>query len=313
MTSIVHVAVAVIRNKNGQVFVTRRPDHVHQGGLWEFPGGKVESGESVVEALKREIEEEASIRIQDAQPLIKIPYKYPDKHVLLDVWEVTRYTGDPHGKEGQPCNWVDSDDLGKLFFPAANHPIVSAVQLPSAFLVTPEPNEDKQLFLKNLERCISNGVRWLLLRAKTLSGDDYKVLAREVCRLCEARSASVMLNTDLATIESLSATGMHVSAHQLMQLRERPVGENIWLSASCHTREEVEHANLIAVDFIFLGSVKRTASHEDVKPMGWQKFSTLAELASMPVYAIGGMTLDDQQQSRMMGGQGIAAISAFWQ
>lgn len=312
MNSIVHVAVAVIRNENGQVFVTQRPDHVHQGGLWEFPGGKVESGETVLEALEREIKEEIGISIQDAQPLITIPYQYPDKHVLLDVWEVTRYSGDPHGKEGQPCNWVESNDLGQLSFPAANHPIISAVQLPVAFLVTPEPGADRDLFLDNLERSVSSGIRWLLFRARTLPSKDYKTLAQKVCQICEVNAVSVMLTTDPETVKDLGAQGLHLAAKQLMEITERPVGEDFWLSASCHNAEEIKHANIIGVDFIFAGSVKQTASHVNIKPIGWEGFARLTEIANMPVYAIGGLTTDDQQQSRAAGGQGIAAIRAFW-
>jgi len=312
MNSIVRVAVAVIRNKNGQVFVAQRPDNVHQGGLWEFPGGKVESGETVLEALKREIKEEIGISVKDAQPLIKISYQYPDKHVLLDVWEVLRYSGNAHGKEGQPCNWVESGDLGQLSFPAANRPIISAVQLPAAFLVTPEPGADRDVFLENLERSVSSGIRWLLFRARTLSSKDYITLAQKVCQICEANAASVMLTADPQTVKDLGAKGLHLSAKQLMEISERPVGEGFWLSASCHNAEEVEQANIVGADFIFTGSVKQTASHENIKPIGWGKFSRLTEIANMPVYAIGGMTKADQQQSRAVGGQGIAAIRAFW-
>lgn len=312
MSSIVHVAVAVIRNNNGQVFVTQRPGHVHQGGLWEFPGGKVEPGESLMEALQREIQEETGISIQNARPLIQIPYRYPDKHVLLDVWEVTQYAGDPHGKEGQLCDWIATEDLGNLTFPAANRAIISALQLPSTCLVTPEPGADKELFLRALERCISAGVSCVLFRAKTLPGDEYRLLAKAVCDICSAYNATVMLSTDLETIETLGAGGLHVTASQLMNLQDRPLSLDKWFSASCHSQEEIAHANSIGVDFIFIGSVKETSSHPDTRPLGWQEFSRLASYAQMPVFAIGGMALEDQQLSRNMGGQGIAAISALW-
>jgi len=312
MNSIVHVAVAVIRDNDGRVFVAQRPDHVHQGGLWEFPGGKVEPGESVLNALHREIKEEIGVVIQKARPLIKIPYRYPDKHVLLDVWEVLQSNGEPRGKEGQPCQWIGSNDLGNWPFPAANRAIISAVKLPSTFLVTPEPCADEKLFLENLERCITSGIRWLAFRAKTLSESDYKRLARKVCEIGLAHNATVMLSTDLETIDSLAAAGLHVTASQLMDLEHRPLSVDKWFSASCHSREEIEHASSIGVDFIFVGSVMQTASHKDIKPMGWDAFLRLTEFANMPVYAIGGMTLEDQEKSHEMGGQGIAAIRALW-
>ena len=312
MSSIVHVAVAVIRNKSGEVFVAQRPDHVHQGGLWEFPGGKVEPGESVQDALRREIKEETGVTVLQTLPLIRIPYRYPDKHVLLDVFEVVHYDGDPHGKEGQPCNWVTVEDLVSLDFPDANRAIISALQLPSVVLVTPERGGDEKLFLETLERSIENGVRWLVLRAKLLSDSEYANLARQVCEICTKHGATAMLRIDPGLIDNPASGGLHVTASQLMKLEERPVSAERWFSASCHNREEIEQANSIGADFIFLGSVRQTASHKDAVPMGWETFSRLADLATMPVYAIGGMALEDQQKSRKLGGQGIAAIRALW-
>jgi 8-oxo-dGTP diphosphatase len=107
----VHVAAAVIRGVDGRILIARRADSQHQGGLWEFPGGKVEEGEAVDVALARELNEELGIVVTAARPLIKIKHDYPDKQVLLDVWEVSGFTGEPHGAEGQPLAWVTARDL----------------------------------------------------------------------------------------------------------------------------------------------------------------------------------------------------------
>lgn len=312
MNDLIHVAVAVIRNNNGEVFITKRPDHVHQGGLWEFPGGKVEDNETVQDALIREIHEENGIEIQDSVPLIKIPYQYPDKQVLLDVWEVLSYTGVPHGKEGQSCDWVAIHDLTDVSFPAANRAIVKAVQLPSTFLVTPEPGVDRKSFLRILKHCIASGQQWLQLRSKKISSEDYYEMAKQVCEISSEFDANVMLNTDIDSIHTLNAAGLHVTSKELMKFSQRPVGLDKWFSASCHNQTEIEHANSIDVDFIFVGSVKKTTSHADRQPIGWEEFSRLTNCACMPAYAIGGITTDDIKQCREMGGQGIAAISALW-
>ena len=102
----VHVAAAVIRGTDGSILIARRADTQHQGGLWEFPGGKVEAGESVEAALARELKEELGITVEVARPLIKVQHDYPDKQVLLDVWEVSAFSGEPHGVEGQPLAWL---------------------------------------------------------------------------------------------------------------------------------------------------------------------------------------------------------------
>ena len=124
----VHVAVGVISDGAGRILVARRAEHLHQGGLWEFPGGKVESSETVQAALRRELSEELAIDITVFEPLLKIAHDYGDKSVLLDVWWVAAFQGEPSGREGQPLRWVDIAELRALAFPAANVPVIAAIE-----------------------------------------------------------------------------------------------------------------------------------------------------------------------------------------
>ena len=124
--AVVHVAVAVIQNTEGQILITRRADDAHQGGLWEFPGGKVEVGEQVADALDRELQEELGIRVDRATPMLEVRHDYSDKSVCLDVWLVNRFSGEATGLEGQPLCWCSPQDLHNYAFPAANTPIVDA-------------------------------------------------------------------------------------------------------------------------------------------------------------------------------------------
>ena len=119
----IHVAAAVIHDERGRILIALRPEHLHQGGLWEFPGGKVEAGEDSRRALARELKEELGIHVDKAHPLILIPYRYPDREVLLDVWCVDRFSGEAHGREGQEIAWVLPGDLSQYRFPPANLPI----------------------------------------------------------------------------------------------------------------------------------------------------------------------------------------------
>ncbi|HEY5603508.1 MAG TPA: Nudix family hydrolase [Gammaproteobacteria bacterium] len=312
MTNLIHVAVAVIRNPAGQVFITLRPEHVHQGGLWEFPGGKVEKGESVFEALRREIHEENAIDIQRARPLIKIPFRYPDKQVLLDVWEVLEFSGTAHGREGQACRWVNAGELSQIAFPAANKAIITAVQLPAVYLITPEPGANTQDFLQQLESRLASGITLLQLRAKHLESDHYIHLANEVVELCHRYHASVLLNHDPAVLAKVPADGIHLTARRLMQLEGRPIAESLWLAASCHSMGEIEQANRMGVDFMVLSPVNPTQSHPYLAALGWSTFGAWTEHAAMPVYALGGMMLSDITTSREHGGQGVAGIGAWW-
>ena len=312
MTDQIHVAVAVIRNQANQVFITLRPDHVHQGGLWEFPGGKVEAGESVYDALVREIHEENGIDIKGAQPLIKIPFRYPDKHVLLDVWEVLEFSGAAHGKEGQECRWIDIDELEQFSFPAANKPILKAVQLPAVYTITPDPGSDRELFIAQLSARLSVDIDLLQFRAKQLSRESYASLAETVVDLCHQRQTMVMLNGEPELLAEIPADGIHLTSNSLMKLAERPLSNDSLVAASCHNLSEIEQANRIGADFIVLAPIKKTSSHPAAQPLGWARFAEWTEQAVMPVYALGGMTEADITTSRQNGGQGIAGISSLW-
>ncbi|MDG2472756.1 MAG: 8-oxo-dGTP diphosphatase MutT [Pseudomonadales bacterium] len=119
----IHVAVGLVLD-NDRVFVAQRDQNAHQGGLWEFPGGKVDAGETVETALSRELNEELGIFVEYAEPVMQIKHEYKEKVVLLDVWQIIRYQGEPSGCEGQPVKWLTVNALKAEQFPAANRAIV---------------------------------------------------------------------------------------------------------------------------------------------------------------------------------------------
>ena len=127
MTRWVHVAAGVIFDDEGNILIAKRLQHLHQGGLWEFPGGKLEPDETARDALARELKEELQIQVISAQPLIEIRHRYNDKSVLLDVWRVDKFVGEPAGNEGQEIKWIKPAELPNYEFPAANRDIVLAV------------------------------------------------------------------------------------------------------------------------------------------------------------------------------------------
>ena len=122
--STVHVAVGVLLNDNHEVLIAMRPAESHQGGLWEFPGGKVEEGESVEYAVNREFKEELGISVQACTPLIQIRHEYSDKLGMLDVWRIEKFSGIPQGREGQAIEWRALSKLRAVDFPKANDRII---------------------------------------------------------------------------------------------------------------------------------------------------------------------------------------------
>ena len=127
MQKVVHVAVGVIIREQ-HYFLTKRLDNAHQGGKWEFPGGKVEKGETVAQALHRELQEEIAIDILSCYPLITISHDYGDKKVLLDVYVVDNFQQEPIAQEGQKSGWFSLDELVNLDFPKANAAIIEKLR-----------------------------------------------------------------------------------------------------------------------------------------------------------------------------------------
>lgn len=312
MSFIVHVAVAVIQNANGAVLIALRSEKSHQGGLWEFPGGKVDQDENIEVALKREIKEELNIDILSARPLIRVPYAYPDKQVLLDVWRVSDYTGTPVGHEGQEIQWVQPGQLSTFSFPAANHPIINALMLPDQYLITPEPSADHEEFLHSLEQTLCAGITLVQLRARTLDESHYRSLAEKAVKLCHQYKARVLLNAEPMLATETGADGVHLNSQRLLALASRPLESGQLVSASCHDASELVHAASLGADFAVLSPILQTQSHPNAEPLGWDKFNELTELVAIPVYALGGMTSAHIEQAWQCGGQGIASMRSLW-
>ncbi|WP_083005681.1 Nudix family hydrolase [Halomonas sp. GT] len=309
----VHVAAAaMISADQKRVLIARRPSNVDQGGLWEFPGGKLAPYETGLEGLKRELHEELGVEIVRARPLIRVHHEYPDKHILLDVWQVQEFAGEPFGREGQAVRWVPMEELVNYPFPAANLPILRAVMLPTDYLITGE-EADEERFDSLLERALSeDGVRLVQLRAKNLDEAAYIARAERALRLCRQYDAKLLLNGEPALLDAIDADGIHLTSARLMDLERRPIAENKWLSASTHDQTQLSQAAVLGCDFVTLSPLRTTPSHPEVAPLGWHDFQQLVERAGMPVFALGGMTRFDANHARAVGAQGIASIRDFW-
>jgi 8-oxo-dGTP diphosphatase len=306
----VHVVVGVIMEQD-KVLIAKRPDHVHMGGYWEFPGGKIEKNESVLASLRRELHEELNIDVQQAEPLIRIHHDYQDRSVLLDVYKIIQYSGVPHGKEGQAITWRNISQLNPLSFPPANLAIINAIQLPDSILITGSFDSERNCIQK-IETALSSGIRLIQLRAKHLSKAELKYLADRVAQCCEPYHARLLCNVPLEWIDDFNDHGIHLTGQQLKQCKKRPVGLNRLLSTSVHSIEEMLHANQCQVDLVLASPVKPTLSHPDMKSTGWEGLKQIIGVASCPVYALGGMQKADIDLAHKAGAQGIAAISAFW-
>lgn len=311
---LIHVVAGIIHDGE-TIIIARRPDHVHKGGFWEFPGGKLESGESVSDALIRELGEELGITPVEYEPLIQVPYDYTEKSVLLDVWTVSRWRGEPYGKEGQQLRRVALTGLSELEFPEANRPVIQACQLPNHYVITPDITDLKTRyigFMADLTVVLNKGASLLQLRQTELNHSDYVELAKEVISRCHAKQCRVLLNSEPETVVRLGADGVHLNQYRLQSLDDRPLGADLLVAASCHNEQELAQASLLGVDFALVGPVNMTATHPGYEGIGWEKFSRLVSSMAMPIYAIGGMSEHDITIAKYHGGQGIATVTASW-
>jgi 8-oxo-dGTP diphosphatase len=307
----IHVVAGVLRDAQGRVLLAQRPPGKHLAGLWEFPGGKCEPGENPCDALRRELHEELGIAIGAAEKLIAVPWQYAEKCIYLDVYNVPEYQGAPQGRECQALRWVEAQALDHVPMPAADRPVVNALQLPRQYTISPEPEETRD-FLAAARRALGSGARLMQLRSKRLSDEALRPLAKALQQLAIEHGAALLINNRAALAEELALGGVHLSAAELMRATRRPLPDDFWVGASCHDNMELGHAAKIGVDFAVLGPVQYTQSHPSRIPLGWNRFAELCTQAPFPVFALGGLGVDDVPSAIAAGAQGVAGISAFW-
>jgi len=300
------VAVGVVKNPEGKILISLRHAELHQGGLWEFPGGKIESSETAEQALARELSEELNITVTAATPLITINHRYPDRYVQLNVFLVERFSGEAKSLEGQPIKWVSPAELEHYAFPAANQPIITAARLPHYYAILDDA--DEALLLPNLQKILSRGVKLIQLRLKNLPPAAVAEFIEQAYPLCQQQQAVLLMNSAVEC--SAEVDGIHLTSCDLMVLKTRPENSK-WLAASCHNLEQLQHAQNIGVDFVVLAPVLATQTHPGAESLGWEQFVDLVAKVNLPVYALGGMTESSLTTARQSGGQGIAAIRAF--
>jgi 8-oxo-dGTP diphosphatase len=312
-TDRLQIAVGVILDAHRrQVLIARRPEQARHGGLWEFPGGKQEPGEAVDDALRRELLEELDLRVLTAQPLIRVSHDYADLRVQLHVLMVDRWSGEPRGMQGQQLEWVPVSTLHERRFPEANLRIITILQLPPIYLITPDLDAYGAEFFAVTRSLLAAGVGLLQFRSHRIAAVERSGVLRRLLALCRESGTRLLINGDPAEAMAYGAHGVHLSAAQFMGLKQRPLPRSFLVGASCHNAEELRQAERIDVDFAVLGPVARTRTHAGQTPLGWSVFRQLARTTQVPLYALGGLAPGDLAAARRAGAWGVAMISAIW-
>lgn len=307
---IVDVAAAVLLRPDGSFLLGERPEGTVCAGYWEFPGGKVERGETPLHALVRELREELGITVEQAYPWILREFVYPHAHVRLHFFRVTAWHGEIDNLHHSSLAWQRVEHISVAPLLPANAPVLRALALPEFYAITHAAGMGCAQQLQRLEHALHHGLRLVQLREPTLAGPERDEFYRDALRLALSHGARVLVSGDIELARRLGADGVHLPSARLMRLTERPALPLV--AASCHDAQELAQAAALELDFVVLGPVKASASHGHAPGMDWERFAELARDYPLPVFALGGLRRADLQDAWRAGAHGVAAIRAAW-
>ncbi|HEY8887447.1 MAG TPA: bifunctional MutT family pyrophosphohydrolase/thiamine phosphate synthase [Gallionella sp.] len=338
-TKIVEVAAAVLQRADGTFLLAQRPPDKIWAGYWEFPGGKIESGETPYHALVRELREELGITVTTAYPWVTRVYTYPHATVRLNFFRVTAWSGELHPHEGQQFSWQPPQPMNPMpkgvlpYAPTirasvgaygntpdhhisvspllpANGPILRSLSLPTLYAISNVQELGEEEFMRRLDASLRNGFRLVQLREKNYSRDALRALALKMLPMLRQHDARLLINADIELCREIGADGVQLTGAQLAGLSERPDVD--WCGASCHNAEELRRAEQLGCDFALLSPVLATQSHPGAPHLGWENFAAIAAGSSIPVYALGGLAQADMQAAWQHGAHGIALLRQAW-
>lgn len=310
----IRVSAGIILQADGQLLLGQRPVGKPWEGWWELPGGKIEPGETVLQALARELQEELGIDVTEATPWVRYIHEYPKNIVELNFCRVTGWEGTPTGRENQALAWVDpmqaTMPVGPLL-PAADPPL-RWLRLPERYLLTQlESPSHLAQGLAALESKLASGIRLVQFREPNWPSGPADASLYEafqaVLALCRRWQAQCLVNSRHPQQWAQEADGVHIRAGDI------PAWQKQWrhgglLAVSVHDAAQIQAAAKLDPDFMVAGHVLETPTHPDRPPLGWTAFATLAEQAGCPVYAIGGQGSDTLETARRHGAHGIAGL-----
>ncbi len=308
--ALLRVAVAVIRRPDGKVLLAQRPPGKAYAGYWEFPGGKLESGETPREALDRELAEELGLTVRRAAPWLLQQFRYPHAHVLLHFFRVFEWDGEPVGHDGQAFAWQTPGRFDVAPLLPANTEVLRALLLPPVYGISMADELGEAEFLARAKVALERGLALVQLREKGWPASRQQALVAALVALARPYGAKVLWNGDVERARAWGCDGVHWTSDALAAATARP--QDMLCGASCHLRADVDRAGALGLDFVVLGPVAPTPSHPGGMTSGWEGFAAIAAQTPLPIYALGGLGPADLPVAIAHGAHGVALRRAAW-
>ncbi|RIK93798.1 MAG: Nudix family hydrolase [Burkholderiales bacterium] len=304
------VAVGVLVRGDGAVLLGQRRPGKPYAGWWEFPGGKLEAGETVEQALARELREELGIDVLRSWPWIVREHVYPHAHVRLSFRRVVEWSGTPRSREGQALAWrpPSAIDLAPLL--PATVPVIGWLRLPPRLGISCAMQVGDDSFLAALRRALAAGLRLVQLREPGIAPDRLDRLWREMRAMCRAAGALLVVNGVHSASYAAACDGVHLRSADLHACVSRPPFRIV--GASCHDARDLARAGELGVDYAVLGPVKPTRTHPGAPTLGWTAFRNLAADTRVPVFALGGLDENDAEDALAAGAHGVGMMRGMW-
>jgi len=305
----VDVAVGILIRPDGRLLLASRPLGKPYAGYWEFPGGKLEPGETVAHALRRELHEELGVDVGSVHAWVVRVFDYPHALVRLHFCRVFEWSGELHARERQRFGFFALDSLPAPLLPATV-PVLRGLDLPPVYGISAAGILGIDAFLRRLGESLARGLRLVQLREPDLSTAEVDRLFSKMLVLTRSAGARLLVNSRHPRALWEAADGVHLTSRALATIGERPAQR--WVGASVHDEKELARAGELGLDFAVLGPVQVTASHPGQSPLGWTGFERIAAGTSLPVYAIGGLGVEVLPLAVACGAHGVALLSAAW-
>ena len=304
----IKAVVGVLHNKDQQILIAKRQSHQFMGGFWELPGGKIEHGESPEVAISRELNEELGIIVDKLSLHQTMVYQYTDRIVELSIYNIDNYLNTPKGVEGQEIAWVSVENLNSYKLLPTMKSFINSITLPKQYWITPSSNHQSDEWIRKFDEKIKQGISLIQLRSKTKLDITF---IEELHNKCKHNNINLLLNTVDKSFHEAYCDGWHITTGEMFDLKSRPCANNKLLGASTHDLTEALKAQDLGADFVVISPVQATQTHPDTVPIGWDTAKEVVDKLNIPVYFLGGMTLNDLDKTLKLGAQGIAGVSAF--